>query len=149
MTGVTSGLLSTGRISRRGGAHRPAVVNEGEPVLAQLPHNVESRVEPDQSREELHARSHDYNRSSAHSPVGNVHAIARLRVLDAGLRHASPSRTTHTRTASPTPFSACSPRSSKRTPADVRASERTVSDTSTSPAADSPLIRAAMFTAPP
>ena len=60
-----------------------------------------------------------------------------------------PPRTAHTRTASPTPFSACSPRSSNRTPADVRASDRTVSDTSTSPAADSPLIREAMFTAPP
>ena len=60
-----------------------------------------------------------------------------------------PSRTAHTRTASPTPFSDCSPRSSKRTPADVRASDRTVSDTSTSPAAESPAIREEMFTAPP
>ena len=34
-------------------------------------------------------------------------------------------------------------------PPDVRASERTVSDTSTSPATDSPTIREAMFTAPP
>ena len=57
--------------------------------------------------------------------------------------------TTHTRITSPTPLSACSPRSSNVTPADVRASDRTVSDTSTSPVADSPLIRAATFTAPP
>src|SRR5439155_22543936 len=57
--------------------------------------------------------------------------------------------TTHTRIASSTPFNACSPRSSKRTPADVRASDRTVSDTSTSPGAESPLMREAMFTAPP
>jgi hypothetical protein len=60
-----------------------------------------------------------------------------------------PSVTAQTRTASPTPFSDCSPRSSNVTPADVRASERTVSDTSTSPGADSPLMRAAMLTAPP
>jgi len=58
-------------------------------------------------------------------------------------------RTAHTRTASPTPFSDCSPRSSNDTPAEVRASERTVSETSTSPAADSPAIREAMLTAPP
>src|SRR5438093_4494205 len=51
----------------------------------------------------------------------------------------SPATTAQTRTASPTPFSACSPRSSNRTPADVRASERTVSETSTSPEAESPL----------
>ena len=63
--------------------------------------------------------------------------------------HHSFSRTAHTRTVSPTPFSACSPRSSNRTPELVRASERTVSDTSTSPGADSPLIREATLTAPP
>lgn len=34
-------------------------------------------------------------------------------------------------------------------PTDVRASERTVSETSTWPSADSPAIREAMFTAPP
>ena len=38
---------------------------------------------------------------------------------------------------------------SKRTPADVRASERTVSDTSTSPGVERPLMREAIFTAPP
>src|SRR6266566_3106475 len=63
--------------------------------------------------------------------------------------HHWPSTTAHTRTASATPFSACSPRSSNRTPADVRASERTVSDTSTSPGAESPLMREAILTAPP
>ena len=40
-------------------------------------------------------------------------------------------------------------RSSNETPDDVRASERTVSETSTSGGADSPLMRAAMLTAPP
>src|SRR5436309_12588702 len=80
--------------------------------------------------------------------IGDAYPITRLRVLNARLHH-SPSRTAHTRTGSPTPFSACSLRSSNDTPADVRASERTVSDTSTSPAADSPLMREAMFTAPP
>ena len=34
-------------------------------------------------------------------------------------------------------------------PRHVRASDRTVSETSTSPGADSPLMREAMFTAPP
>jgi len=41
------------------------------------------------------------------------------------------------------------PLSSNRTPADVRASDRIVSDTSASPGADSPLMREAMLTAPP
>ncbi len=63
--------------------------------------------------------------------------------------HHWPSTTAHTRTFSPTPFSACSPRSSNRTPADVRARPRTVSETRTSPGAERPLIREAMFTAPP
>src|SRR5437870_4017493 len=57
--------------------------------------------------------------------------------------------TAHTPTASDTPFSRWSPRSSNATPAEVRASDRTVSETSTSPTADSPAIRDAMFTAPP
>src|SRR5438128_2342914 len=61
----------------------------------------------------------------------------------------SKGRTAQTRTCSPTPFSVCFPRSSKLTPADVRASVRTTSDTSTSPGADSPLMREAMLTAPP
>ena len=86
----------------------------------------------------------------AQRSVGDAHPIARLRVLDAWLHHSPPpSITAHTRTGSPTPFSARSPRSSNRTPALVRASERTVSDTSTSPGTDSPLIREAMLTAPP
>src|SRR6266571_1943743 len=81
-------------------------------------------------------------------------SVSDARAVDAGAEpdlefHHSPSRTAHNRTSSPTPFSACSPRSSKRTPADVRASERTVSDTSTSPGAESPLMREAMLTAPP
>ena len=44
--------------------------------------------------------------------------------------------TANSRCGSPTPFSACSPRSSNATPADVRARPRTVSDTSTSPGAE-------------
>src|SRR3990172_1753892 len=56
----------------------------------------------------------------------DAHAVRGLDVLHGRLHHAS-SRTAHTRTDSPTPFSACSPRSSNRTPADVRASERTLS----------------------
>src|SRR5439155_24278022 len=63
--------------------------------------------------------------------------------------HHSPSTTAHTRTGSPMPLSACSPRSSKATPADVRASDRTVSETSTSPGAERALMREAMLTAPP
>jgi hypothetical protein len=57
--------------------------------------------------------------------------------------------TAHTRTGSPTPLSLRLPRSSNDTLPEVRASERTVSDTSTSPDADRPLMRAAMLTAPP
>ena len=91
----------------------------------------------------------DQGRALTRSGVGDAHAVTGLHVLDARLHHSPPFRTTHTRTASPTPFSACSPRSSNRTPADVRASERTVSDTSTSPGAERPLIREAMLTAPP
>src|SRR3990172_4960085 len=99
--------------------------------------------------------------SLAQRPVGYAHAVARLRVLDARLHHCrsvrpepveglrSPSTTAQTRTGSPTPLSDCSPRSSNATPADVRASERTVSHTSTSPGAESPDMREAMFTAPP
>lgn len=90
----------------------------------------------------------DHRHAFADDGVGNVGAVSASDVLDLRLHH-SPSRSAHTRTSSPTPFSACSPRSSNRTPADVRASERTVSDTGTSPGADSPLIRAAMLTAPP
>src|SRR3990172_931211 len=52
---------------------------------------------------------------------------------------ASPSRTTQPRTGPPPPFSVCSPRSSNVTPADVRASERPVSETRTSPGAERPL----------
>src|SRR5206468_10599440 len=81
--------------------------------------------------------------------VSNADSIARSRVLDSRCGHHSGARTAHTRTRSPTPFSACSPRSSKVAPADVRASERTVSETSTSPGADRPLMREAMLTAPP
>src|SRR3989304_1347152 len=57
--------------------------------------------------------------------------------------------TAYSRCGSPTPFSVCSPRSSNDTPAEVRASPRTVSDTSTSPGADAAAILAAMLTAPP
>src|SRR2546422_9943816 len=70
-------------------------------------------------------------------------------VLDLRFHHASPSTTAQNRSGSATPFSACSPRSSNRTPADVRASPRTMSETSTSPAAERPLMREAMFTDPP
>ena len=104
-------------------------------------------VERERLDEELH---HEQGRPLALNAIRDANAVFGRAVADFALSHyASPSRTTHTRTASPTPFSACSPRSSNVTPADVRASERTVSDTSTSPAADSPLIREAMFTAPP
>src|SRR3989304_9585528 len=65
------------------------------------------------------------------------------------LLHQSPPRTANSRCASPTPFSSCSPRSSKDTPADVRARPRTGSDTSTSPGAEAAAIRAARVTAPP
>src|SRR3990172_7292642 len=51
-------------------------------------------------------------------------------------------RIADSRCGSATPLRACSPRSSNATPAEVRASERTVSDTSTSPGADAPAIRA-------
>jgi hypothetical protein len=63
--------------------------------------------------------------------------------------HQSASRTAHTRIFSSTPFSACSPRSSNFTPAEVRARPRTMSETSTSPGAERLLIREAMLTAPP
>ncbi len=80
---------------------------------------------------------------------GEADAVAGFDVADLRGCITRPPRTAHTRTGSPTPFSACSPRSSNGTPADVRASERTVSETSTSPGADSPLMREAMLTAPP
>src|SRR3989304_5983926 len=81
-------------------------------------------------------------------PEGDADAVAGLRVLDAR-PHQAPSRTAKSRCGSLTPLSACSPRSSKRTPADVRASERTVSETSTSPGAERAENTAAMMTAPP
>src|SRR5439155_19520101 len=88
-------------------------------------------------------------RAFTERPEGDAYAGGCLDVLNVWCVHHSPSPTVHTRIGSPTPFSACSPRSSKATPAEVRASDRTVSETSTSPGADSPLIREAMFTAPP
>ncbi len=57
--------------------------------------------------------------------------------------------TANSRCASSIPRSSVSPRSSNDTSADVRARPRTVSDTSTSPGAEAPAIRAAMLTAPP
>src|SRR6266567_1515442 len=80
-------------------------------------------------------------------PVRDAHPVASLRVLDPRLHHAC--LTAQTRTGSSMPLRVCSPRSSNRTPAEVRASERTVSDTSTSPGAERPLMREAMLTAPP
>src|SRR5438876_12439616 len=102
---------------------------------------------------ELHMREtrrgqKDERRALARLGERDVHPITRLHVVNPRFHH-SPSRTAHTRTPSPTPLNVCSPRSSKRTPADVRANDRTVSDTSTSPGADSPLMREAMLTAPP
>src|SRR5438132_8185324 len=85
-------------------------------------------------------RNHNQGPSSSHFRIGNAHTVARLRVLNARLHQSAP-RTAQTRTGSPTPLSDCSPRSSKRAPADVRASERTVSETSTSPGTESPLPR--------
>src|SRR5439155_3041112 len=81
--------------------------------------------------------------------VSNVRAVAAPDVLNVRLHHPPPSTTAHTRTGSPTPLRACSPRSSNCAPADVRASPRTMSETSTSPGADRPLMREAMLTAPP
>src|SRR6266542_496052 len=52
---------------------------------------------------------------AADCPVGDAHSIAGLGVLNARLHHSLPSRTAHTRTGSPTPFSDCSPRSSNVT----------------------------------
>ena len=57
--------------------------------------------------------------------------------------------TAQTRTGPSTPFSDRSPLSSNDTCAEVRASSRTVPDTSTSPGADSLQMRAAMLTVPP
>src|SRR5207249_3595598 len=95
-------------------------------------------------------------RAVADGGVGDADAVLRARVLDLRLHHAvswgDPSavrRTAYTRTASPIPFSANSPRSSNTTPADVRARSATVRDTSTRPGADSPQMREAMLTAPP
>jgi hypothetical protein len=90
----------------------------------------------------------DEGRTAAEGVVGDIYTIGRLRVLHLRF-HQSPPRTAHTRTGSPTPLSACSPRSSKRTTADVRARERTVSETNISPGAASPAMREAMLTAPP
>src|SRR5947208_14463843 len=77
--------------------------------------------------------------------TGNAHPIAGSRILNARLHHASSVRTAHTRTGSPTPFSDGSPLSSNATPAEVRARERTVSDTSTSPGADTPVTHDPML----
>ena len=74
---------------------------------------------------------------------------ARRQTPRSALTITHPVTTTNTRTASSTPFISCSPRSSNATPADVRASSRTVPDTSVSPAAEAAATRAAMFTAPP
>src|SRR6266571_8437119 len=93
-------------------------------------------------------QAHEDRRPLARHGVGNADAVGGDAIADLRLHH-SPSITAHTRTASPTPFSACSPRSSNLTPADVRASDRTVSETRTSPGAESPLMREAMLTAPP
>src|SRR6266545_7019658 len=89
----------------------------------------------------------DDRRPIAEHGVSDAYAIARLRVLDARLHHSPPSRTAHARTGSPTPFSLRLPRLSNDTPPDVRARPRTMSETSTSPGADSPLMRDATFTA--
>src|SRR3972149_6257408 len=78
-------------------------------------------------------------------PEGDAYAVAGLRVLDARL-HQSPPLTANSRCGSVTPFSVCSPRSSNATPAEVRARLRTVSETSTSPGADSADMRAAVLT---
>ncbi len=90
--------------------------------------------------------------SATRPQVGRLYDVGeeeRDRALRQDGCHEGPSTTRHARTFSPTPLSACSSRSSNATPADVRARDRTVSDTSTSPGAESPLMREAMFTAPP
>src|SRR2546425_2992908 len=118
-----------------------AVLRHPLPCSAEVSAQLYRQVAPD-------IRRKDHRHAVAHHGIGDVRTVGAADVLNLRLHH-SPSRTAQTRTASPTPFSACSPRSSNRTPAEVRASERTVSETSTSPGADSPLIRAAMLTAPP
>jgi hypothetical protein len=90
----------------------------------------------------------DQGRPLAKIGIGDARAIGAETETDLLLHH-SFTLTAHTRTGSPTPFSACSPRSPKVTPADVRASPRTISETSTSPGSERPLMREAMLTAPP
>src|SRR6266542_4815488 len=93
-------------------------------------------------------RGYQQGRPLALHGVCNADAILCHTVADLALHH-SPSRTAQIRTGSPTPFTFRLPRSSNCTPAEVRASERTVSDTSTSPGAERPLMREAILTAPP
>src|SRR5207244_1216485 len=103
-------------------------------------------VERERLDEELH---HEQGRPLALNAIRDANAVFSSAVADFTLHYASPSRTTHTLTGSATPLSFRLPRSSHRTPALVRARPRTMSDTSTSPGADSPLMREAMLTAPP
>ena len=57
--------------------------------------------------------------------------------------------TANSRCGSSIPLSSCRPRSSNRSPLDPRVSDRTVSDTNTSPGAEAPHTRDARFTAQP
>src|SRR5438128_5079726 len=89
---------------------------------------------------------HDRRPHACHG-VSDAHAVGGGAVADFGLHHAG--LAANTRTGSPTPLSACSPRSSNTTSAEVRARPRTMSETSTSPGTERPAIREAMLTAPP
>src|SRR5437870_5029511 len=128
----------------------PIVIADEHPILSQSREPAASSLSrPMPNGWRKHGGRHQYERDARpERPICNIYSIVSLRILDPRLHH-SLSTTAHRRTCSPTPFSNCSPRSSKRTPADVRASERTVSDTSTSPDAERPLMREAMLTAPP
>src|SRR5439155_23076451 len=121
-----------------------AFVGHALPRLAEVASKLHLEVAPDVGRED-----HWHAVALADYRVSNVRAVAAADILDVRLHHAPLSLTAQTLTASPTPFNSCSPLSSNRTPADVRANDRTVSETSTSPGADSPLMREAMLTAPP